>query len=492
MEEKNDSAEQIGTPQTPLKQKSSVKGNQAVRAAFWYLVCNFLLKGISFVTTPIFTRLMSTSDYGIFSTYNSYVSILTVVTTLDLYACVQISKHDFKGENNSFISSVLFLSSISVLAFYGLLKVVMLFTGNLFELPEHMIDIMFLYIFFENAFTIMQTQHRAYLRYRMMVCFTVISTILSVVFGVWFVKIMQQDKYWGRIIAGVIPAVIIGIYAMVSIYVKGHCLIRKQFWRYAVTVCIPLIPHHLSGRILASFDRIMINSICGSVDAAIYSLAYNVAAIIEVVWFSFNSAWTPWFYDKMADGKTEDIKKAVKPYIIVFSFFIVGAIAAGPEVVKVLGTRAYWEGKWIIPPVVLGLFFQFMYSLYINIEMYNKKTKTIAVGTTTAAMLNVALNYIFIPILGYIAAAYTTLVGYILMFLFHYLQSGKLEKRDLYGKKFLFFVVMGMCLFTVVMSALYQTIIIRYALLGIIAIAVFWKYKKEILNTIMSYMGKKN
>lgn len=56
-----------------------------VKAAFWFTVCNFLQRGISMITTPIFTRMLSTDEYGLYSTYLSWETVLAMVVTLSLY-----------------------------------------------------------------------------------------------------------------------------------------------------------------------------------------------------------------------------------------------------------------------------------------------------------------------------------------------------------------------------------------------------------------------
>ena len=55
-----------------------------VKASIWFLLCSFLQKGISMITTPIFTRLLSTSQYGQFNVFNSWLSIVTIVVSLNL------------------------------------------------------------------------------------------------------------------------------------------------------------------------------------------------------------------------------------------------------------------------------------------------------------------------------------------------------------------------------------------------------------------------
>ena len=55
------------------------------KAALWFTICSFLQKGISFITVPIFTRLMSTEEYGTYTVYLSWLQILTIMTSLYLF-----------------------------------------------------------------------------------------------------------------------------------------------------------------------------------------------------------------------------------------------------------------------------------------------------------------------------------------------------------------------------------------------------------------------
>lgn len=99
----------------------------------------------------------------------------------------------------------------------------------------------------------------------------------------------------------------------------------------------------------------------------------------------------------------------------------------GPEVVKLLASSAYWDGIKIIPPIVLSNFVIFAYTLYVNTEHYYKKTKGITVNTVVAAIVNIVLNFLFIPKFGYVAAAYTTLASYLVSFALHSHKSKMIE-----------------------------------------------------------------
>ena len=92
-----------------------------------------------------------------------------------------------------------------------------------------------------------------------------------------------------------------------------------------------------------------------------------------------------------------------------------------PELVRLLGPEEYREGTVLIPIIIVSYIFQFMYTLLVNVQFYEKKNYYVPIGTTIAAALNIVLNIIFIPRYGYQAAAVTTLISYIVLFILHYI-----------------------------------------------------------------------
>jgi O-antigen/teichoic acid export membrane protein len=459
----------------------------ALKAGSWYIISNFLLKGIAIFTTPIFTRLLSPNDFGITNTYSSWLGIITIIGTLDIYSCVQIARHDHSDEEiDSFLSSILTISTVSVILLYILIKLVGNAAIDFIGLPTGLVDIMFLEVLFINAFTIMQTKHKAYFKYKQFVIFSALIAILSPLFAIILISLQDSELYYGKIIGNAIPRLFISFFIFVHILKKGKSFININHWKYALLISVPLIPHHLAGNILNHFDKIMINKYTGSVDTGLYSLGYSYALILSVAWTSFNQAWVPWFYSKMKEKNISDIKKYVKPYMILFTMIFIFMIVIGPEAIKVFGPKEYWNSKWVIPPVLLGIFFQFMYSLFVNIEFYMKKTQFIAIGTIFAAILNVGLNFFFIPIFGYVSAAYTTLAGYLLLFIMHYLISKKWLNEDIYNKRFLFGWMFSVCVISSLIIVFYENTTIRYAVAVTLYISLFIKYRKNLEDFIIN------
>lgn len=414
----------------------------AIKAGTWYIISLFLTRAASFLSTPVYTRLLSVNDFGITNTYMSYISIFTILGTCDIYSCIQIAKFDYKEEElDSFLSSTLILSSITSAGLYCFIKAVQHFNQSFVDLPPLLLEFMFLEILIGNAFTLLQTMHRARFKYKEFVFLSAFIAVLSPIAGIISIKVLDDQLYIGKIVGSALPKILISFGIFIMILYKGKCIAHKNDWQYALEISVPLIPHHLSSAILNHFDKIMIMKYSGMVNTGIYSLAYTYSGILSIFWSSVNQAWTPWFYEKMKEDKIEEIKIAAKIYGTLFLFFFSAMVLLLPEAIYVLGGEEYEEAVSAGGVILLGLFFQFIYGLYVNIEYYYKKTQYIAIGTVIASLANIVLNHIFIPKIGYQAAAFTTLISYFIMMVIHYKVAGNWEKRELFDKKFLLILI---------------------------------------------------
>lgn len=460
------------------------------RIALWYAFSNIFVNGLAFISTPIFTRLMSKTEYGQFSNFSSWESILMVIVTLDFTTSIARAKYDYNDNMETYLSSILLVSNLVTFVSYIIVEINKPFFESLFSMDIIYIRVMFLYIMFMPAFSYLQTKHRMYKKYRFFVAFAISSAILRTGTSVVLVLLLQ-DKLFGRIMGYVLPSVLMNISLWIYIVKKG----RRIDWscvKYAAAISIPLIPHVLSGILLGNSDRIMITRYVGAEANAMYTLAYQISLLANLLWTAMNQAWMPWLFDNIHNNKRNEIDKNSKLYLGVFSALIVGVLLITPEFMLILGGLQYYNARFVMPPVVMGCVFQFVYGMYVNLEIYEKKTAIISAGTVLAALLNVGLNAIFIPKYGYIAAAYTTLIGYFALFMIHFIiVRVKIKNlKDLYSKRFIFSILATLTLFSGGSLLLYKWNILRYLIL-ILYIIVFTRLIIKNRTTIKKLLGLK-
>jgi len=452
--------------------------SRLVKSGIWFTIGTFFIQGISFITMPIFTRMLGTNGFGITGVYTTWLSVFTTIITLGLVATVNNGKVDFKEKYDEFASSVLFLSTI--------FAIMWLILGFIFKnqiaamINLNSILVMFLIIqsFFGFIVDFSNAKLNAEYKYKKYLLISISSAIINTILAIILINNFKTHKYYGRIGSLLIVAVIYGTVLYVIAMKKGKKLINFEYWKYALTLSIPAIVHLLSGVILQSVDTVMINSMIGASAAGIYSFAYKIGMIMYIVWLACNKAWVPWFYDNMRLEKYDDIKQKIKYYIMLFSVMGFVLIFISPEIGKLMGTKDFYQGLDFVPLIMIGYYFQFLYSIPVNLEFYTKNTKLLSLGTLIAALTNAVLNYILIPRYGAVAAACTTIISYVLLFLYHYFVSLRVYKVRVYTFEPFAYGIVSIVTSSVIFYMVKNNLILRYGILITTILILGYKIKK--------------
>lgn len=468
-----------------------VKGDVALKAGIWYTICTVLQKGLAFLTMPVFTRLMTKSDIGLFNTYASWISLFVTLTTFDLPLSIIRSKHEFKGDADSYSFSVLTLTTIINCIFIGLTFVFrkwILF--DWLEIKPSFILPMYLYLLFNPAIDIFATKHRAFYRYKAYVITTIISSVLSTLVAVLLVT-SGSDKLTGRFYGQYLTIALVGIFFYVLVAWQGK-KVKLKYWRDSFTLCFPMLFHLLSMYLLTSSDKIMITKFVGEEYTALYSITTSAVHIASILMQSMNRSWAPWMLDMLEYKEEKKLKTAAKPYIVAYFSLVVFCMLLAPEIILFLGGRSYLDAVKIVPPLFVGTMFTFVYQMYLQVEFYKKKTKVVGVATSGAAIINIILNLILIPRFGYAAAGFTTLIGYMFMFGFHYFYVGKLGYGKVFDLKFVIGILITSLASMGLMYLSYEFVALRVALIIVVSVAgVMFGYRyRDLILRVLPIKGK--
>ena len=445
-------------------------GKGALKAGLLYTISAFLLKGFSFITTPIFSRMMSKADYGEFNNFSSWVGIVSVVITLNLVSTLISARYDYKETFDEYIFSVEVLGTLSCLAAWGLVHILSDYFVGFFSMEKRYIDALFVYILLFQFVVFFQAKERFLFHYKSSVAVGMSVTITAGVLSIILIKNMD-DKLAARIYGFIIPTIVAGIVLIIYFAIKGK-RIRIRYWRYAIPISLPYIPHGLSLILLNSMDRTMIKKYCGAESTATYSIAYTTGAIISILMDAVNSSYAPWLAKKLDGKEYNDIKKFSYIYAGAFMFILVGLMLMAPEIMYVLGGTKYKDAIYLIPPIMLGCGYQLFYTMYVNVEQFCKKTVGMAFASVIAAALNYVLNYICIHKFGYEAAAYTTLASYIVLTLLHMFIVQKNGFGRLYSKLMILMCIVSGCVLGGLCIILYHYILLRFCFIGVYFISL--------------------
>lgn len=447
------------------------------KASMALMFAKFFQKGLGMISGPIFTRIMSQSEYGVISTFMSWQSVLYIVATLNMDSgCFNNGMLDFKKERNSFSFSIMCLANLCTLVCAGTYILFYNQLSKLLEMPDILMVIMFLYLLFMPGYNYWMGKQRFEYKYKSTTIIMLVSSILSTVLAIVGVLLVDDNqKAVAKIIIAESVSISIGIFFFAYTIVKAKGKFKISFWKYALSFNLPLIPHYLSMYVLSSSDRIMISKLVDTGVTAIYNVAYTVATIMLIFWNSVDASYAPWIYQKMHDNDTKSIKKRGNQILVAFATLSLLCTLFAPEIIAVLAPPSYSSGVYVVPSVAAGVFFTACYSLYMRIELYLKKTKVVMVATCATAVLNLVLNYIFISMFGFIAAGYTTLVCYALLALFHYINLKRLGYGNIYDNKFIFMMSLIVLIVSVVVTVVYSFTAIRYILILVIISLMIYK-----------------
>lgn len=467
-----------------------------IKASIWALICGVLNKCVQVITTPIFTRIMTTDEYGHYNVFLSWLNILTIILTLYLSAGVYAQGLvKFEDKKREFSSTMQGLTLTLMLFWTVVYFIFQKYWNSLFNLTTIQMLIMLLMIWLSAVFNFWATEQKNEYKYKALILVTLSVSFFSPSLGIVLI-LNSDDKVTARILGTVIVELIIYIWLFLIQTKNGKKFFDLKFWKYAIIYNLPLVPHYLSQVVLSGADRIMIEKAVGESEAGIYSLAYSLSMIMLIVNNALMQSLSPWIYRKIKSKDISSIAPIAYSSLACVAILNILLISFAPEAVRIFAPVEYYEAIWIIPPVAISVFFIYSYDLFAKFSFYYEKRVFITLASIVGAVLNIILNYIFIDKFGYIAAGYTTLVCYIIYAFGHYQIMNRIcnkycnGDRPYNGK----IIVLISAIFTItglLMLLTYNYFIIRYSIIGLMIIVCIIMNKRIIASIKKIFSLKK-
>lgn len=461
------------------------KASPAAKASMALLLSNLIQKGLSMISGPIFTRIMSSEQYGMVSNFTTWQGLLGTVITLNLAAGVfNNGMLEFREDRDSFQVSLVLISTVTAFIFLGVYFLLPEQLCDLLDVNKSLCLLMFFYFLFAPVYGYWAARQRYEFRYKTLFLLSVGTAVVSLISSVTAVLLAPPSQAATvKIVISELPNIILGLFFYIYIAHKSSLSIKAKYVRYALKFNLPLIPHYLSMYVLSSSDRVMIAKLVSKTATAIYSVSYTVGMVMNILWQSIEASMAPWIYEKLNVNDKESVRKRTFQILAIFMVLCVLSCLFAPEIIWVLAPAEYYSGIYVIPSIAASAFFIAAYSIYMRIELYHKNNMFSMIATTAAAVLNLILNLFFIGKYGFTAAGYTTLTCYALLTLFHYLNVRKQGYDNCIDNKrvLLLSVIVVLCSFGI--NFLYATPVVRYCAI-VITIIICSVKRRAILQAI--------
>ncbi len=399
------------------------------RASLFYGISIVLSKAIGALTTPIFTRAMSTEEYGIYSYYISILGIGSMICTAFLTPSVFYSGlRKFQGEEENF--SVL---AVGLTNSINLLFCLALFTfSGVFGIDRSLVLIMVFQIFFDSVVSTRLLKLKFSYGYGEVTLINLASAAISSALSLILVLGFDLGAYgraFGILISGgIISALIIlgdsrkakkaTLQGRISERDKPEEYAYKNkvpdFFRpfldknkrdFLIRNALPMIPAVVARASVGWSDKLMIRAMMGTESLAKYSVAHTVGLALFALIGALSSAMNPWIIRKLSAGKKDATYPAISAISALIGWGAVIAIAVAPEILAFLAPKSYSDAIFAIAPFAMSSAPYFIYSTVTVYLGFAEKTKLITLSAISGAAINILSNFLLIPRLGYLGGA---------------------------------------------------------------------------------------
>ncbi|MBQ7363367.1 MAG: oligosaccharide flippase family protein [Clostridia bacterium] len=386
------------------------------RASLWYIAASSLQRSVGVLGTPIFTRLLSAEEYGLYPLFNTYLGIVTVIATLEITGGIALrGMQKFSDRRAEFLSASVGLiatvfSIISVL-YFAFREGINRLTG--LSTP---ISALLLGQIFVNAVINLYTGREKYeYKYKSVALLNVILALGAPFISIIFI-VLTNYRAEARIFGGFITAAAIAVPLLFVILKEGRRLFSPDIWRYLLRMALPLLPHYISAAAILRVGEIAVGRMHGTEALGRYSVAMSLGLSLTMITNGLISALSPWILRKIRGGEFDGIRDMLyllSSGLCLLSLLILSVV---PETMKIITPPEYHSSLLAVYPLSLSAVPMFLSSITVQGEMYYERSAISSLPSVIAALVSTTLAFTVLPHVDYRFVSVSALLSYIILF----------------------------------------------------------------------------
>lgn len=438
---------------------------------------------VSFFLLPLYTSLLSTEEYGTVDLLNTYISLLLPLVFFQIdqasFRFLIDSRKD-KEEQNKIISTIIFTIFVQTIVYLIIFTLISPFIKNKYNffLATNVVASCFSNIMLQISRGVGDN-----LTYSLG---SLVAGVGTIVLNVLFIACFKFGAY-GMLSATFIANIICMFFVLFKKKIYTSIKIRyfskeelKKIWKYS----IPLIPNQLSWWIVNASDRTIVSHVLGIASNGVYSASNKFSSICITFFNIFNITWaeSASIYIREKDS-SKYFSKIINIAIKLFTSLCLGIIAVMPFVFKYLITgESYETAYYHIPILMLSTIFSIIVSLLGSVYVALKKTNEIAKTSIYAAIINISVNLVLIKHIGLYAASISTLISYLAMSIYRFIDVQKYIKIKLE----IWFILLSFVLSIFILSSYYYRNILISICVLVITVIIALAINKDLLISMVN------
>lgn len=452
---------------------------------------NFGAKLISFLLLPLYTSILSVSEYGLYdfivtlSFFISPVVSLTIYESLFRFLITAKEKNDDE-KIKGIICSSFYINLISILI-YIIISIIIFIIFKIQYIPIFTIFIIagIVYTFFISIL-------RGIEQIKFYAIYSSIKNILQVVLSCLAITVMKLGIN-GLLYATIISSFSICFIIFLHFKLWNYLSFKKKYLKNIKSLLkysIPLIPDTVSSSIVTLSDRVVVKQFINVEANGIYSIAHKFPSILEVIYHFFITAW-----NESASRVYEKDKENIKDYYQGLYDFIKRIVIGGvlcliafmPLLFRIFIRGDYIKAFEYVPFLLIAQMLNCIASFYSGILIANKDTKKIAKSTIIAALFNIVLNIVFVFVWGIYGVLIATVISNLILVMLRKINSDHYVKLD-EDKKY---YISALITFVFIIYLYSYNSFIKIISTMIISLLFFFITNKDFILVIINFFKKK-
>lgn len=426
-----------------------------VRHSAVYSLGNIALKGMGIITLPIYLNFLTKAEVGTFGLLDITINIISEILLLGQANSLILfeNKKNYADKKNS-----IFFTITSFVILINLLFVLLaeLFGFSLLNLSKSTRDLSG-YLPFIIYISLVRVLNNLFLNklraeekskpYTLLTFVKIIVFITLIFYTVVYLKLSVVGILYSYLVSEIIILVLITPGMIRRMAPNLNIAALKE----AIKFGSPLIFTSIGIMILNLSDRYLINLFLNLEEVGTYDIAYRIAGIVNMfLILPFNQAMLPSAFKEFNDGRNTRYLSKLMTYMCFVTIWGGLTISiCGKEIILILGNKNYIQANVYIPFIVLAYILSAMRNVASNGLLFAEKTYIVALITIFAAILNIILNILLIPVYGTIAAAYTTLISFTIFYIITHWSANRYHKIEYENFKIIKMLFVGIVLFIV-------------------------------------------
>lgn len=411
--------------------------NKLLKNTALYTIGNILPQAMSFILLPLYTRHLSTEQYGIVSSMQVVQIMLAIFFSLCLERSIIRLYWDYKtqSEKDRFLGTVslaIFINSLIVLVIVFLIRNIMQTVFNDISFYPY-----YVYAILASFFLTFSLVPKNYYRLKneagKYVIISILQMMLSIALIIWFMVIKEEGAV--GMLKGKMLAFLLLVPVFIYIIRKNiNIIIDLKMLKECFSFCLPIIPTSIAAWALTQFDRIFIAKYFTLSDVGIFSLSKRIAGLVGMFSGSFMLAYHPIFFELASSGNQLKAKtklyKYNNAYILANTLFAFLIAFFSREIVTIFLDDRYHSAYQYIPPIVLAMLVGSVCSTVIGASFQqSKKMKQDMIIGISAAIFTVVVGNFLIGSFGIMGAVWVSIISSIYIFSCGYMYA----KKNCYG-----------------------------------------------------------